>query len=127
MSTDQSEGYHSASETTADHTKWVQVDLGSSRAVKKITLFPAHPTNDPAGDFPGAGFPVRYEVQVSDDPTFATSTTLVDRRDADQPNPAATPVSFTTDGNGRYVRVTATKLACRETSCTFRLAEPALL
>lgn len=123
MSTDQSEGYHSASETTADHTKWVQVDLGSSRAVKKITLFPAHPTNDPAGDFPGAGFPVRYEVQVSDDPTFATSTTLVDRRDADQPNPAATPVSFTTDGNGRYVRVTATKLACRETSCTFRLAE----
>jgi alpha-L-rhamnosidase len=122
-STDQSEGYHSAIETTADHPKWVQVDLGSAQAVKKVTLFPARPTNDPAGDFPGAGFPVRYEIQVSDDPTFATSTTLVDRTDADQPNPGPTPVSLTTDGVGRYVRVTATTLQCRDTSCTFRLAE----
>ncbi|MCW2492900.1 MAG: alpha-rhamnosidase [Frankiales bacterium] len=123
MSTDQSEGYHSAIETGADHTKWVQVDLGSSQAVKRITLFPAHPTNDPAGDFPGAGFPVQYTVQVSNDPTFTASTTLVDRTATDQPNPGTTPVSFTTDGSGRYVRVTANKLACRGTSCTFRLAE----
>lgn len=123
MSTDQSEGYHSATASTADNTKWVQVDLGSSQAVKKITLFPAHPTNDPAGDFPGAGFPVRYEIQQSDDPTFATATTLVDRTGADQPSPGTTPVSFTIDGTGRYVRVTATKLDCIGTSCTFRLAE----
>lgn len=122
-STDQSEGYHSAIETTADHTKWVQVDLGSDEAVRSITLFPARPTNDPAGDFPGAGFPVRYQVQISDDPTFATATTLVDRTGADEPNPGTTPVSFSTDGTGRYVRVTATKLQCRGTSCTFRLAE----
>lgn len=123
MSTDQSEGYHSAVASTADSTKWVQVDLGSSQAVKKITLFPAHPTNDPAGDFPGAGFPVRYSIQISDDANFAGATTLVDRTGADQPNPRTTPVSFPTDGSGRYVRVTATVLPCIGTSCTFRLAE----
>jgi alpha-L-rhamnosidase len=123
MSTDQSEGYHSAIETTADHTKWVQVDLGSDQQIAGITLFPARPTNDTAGDFPGAGFPVRYEVQVSDDPTFVTSTTVVDRTGSDQPNPGTTPVSFTTSVTGRYVRVTATKLQCRDTSCTFRLVE----
>jgi alpha-L-rhamnosidase len=123
MSTDQSEGYHSATAATADSTKWAQVDLGGDQAVKRLTLFPAHPTNDPAGDFPGAGFPVRYTVQISDDPGFGTATTLVDRTDADQANPGTTPVSFAVDGHGRYVRVTATKLACRGTSCTFRLAE----
>jgi alpha-L-rhamnosidase len=122
-STDQSEGYHSAIGSTPDATKWVQVDLGSSQSLRTVTLFPARPTNDPAGDFPGAGFAVRYRVQVSDDPEFGTATTLADRTDADQPNPGTAPVALPVDGQGRYVRVTATKLACRDTSCTFRLAE----
>jgi alpha-L-rhamnosidase len=101
----------------------VQVDLGTAQSLAAITLYPAHPTNDTAGDFPGAGFPVRYRVQVSDDPTFATSTTVVDRSDADQPNPGTTPVPFDVAATGRYVRVTATALECRGTTCTFRLAE----
>ena len=123
VSTDQSEGYHSGIETDADHTKWVQADLGSSQALRTITLFPAHPTNDTSGDYPGAGFPVRYRVEVSDDPTFATATTVVDRTDADQPAPGDTPVSLTTDAVGRYVRVTGTKLSCLPGGCSFRLAE----
>jgi alpha-L-rhamnosidase len=123
MSTDQSEGYHSAVASSADSLKWVQVDLGSDEQIAGITLFPAHPTNDTAGDFPGAGFPVRYRVQVSDDPTFATSTTVADRTGSDQPNPGTTPVPISASATGRYVRVTATVLACRDTSCTFRLAE----
>ena len=122
-STDQSEGYHSAIESTPDVTKWVQVDLGSSQSLKTVTLFPARPTNDPAGDFPGAGFPVRYRVEVSDDPDFRTASVLADRTGADQPNPGTVAVSLPVDGRGRYIRVTATKLACRDTSCTFRLAE----
>jgi alpha-L-rhamnosidase len=118
-----SQGYHSATAATADSTKWVQVDLGGSQAVRSLTLFPARPTNDPAGDFPGAGFPIRYAVQISDDADFSSPRTLVDRTAADQPNPGTTPVTVPVDGQGRYVRVTATKLACRDTSCTFRLAE----
>ncbi|WP_042405030.1 family 78 glycoside hydrolase catalytic domain [Streptacidiphilus carbonis] len=122
-STDASEGYHSAIESTADSTKWVQTDLGSDQSIHQVALYPARPTNDPAGDFPAAGFPVRYLVQVSDDPTFATATTVADRTGADQPSPGTAPVVLDTDATGRYVRVTATVLRCIGTSCTFRLAE----
>jgi alpha-L-rhamnosidase len=62
-STDQSEGYHSAIASSLDSTKWVQVDLGRDQQMADITLFPARRTNDPAGEFPGVGFPVRYLVQ----------------------------------------------------------------
>jgi hypothetical protein len=123
MSTDQSEGYHSGIASTAATTKWVQVDLGSAHDIAGITLFPAHPTNDTAGDFPGAGFPVRYRVQVSDDPDFGTATTVVDHTDSGQSNAGTTPVTITASVTGRYVRITATVLQCRDTSCTFRLAE----
>ena len=122
-STDASQGYHSAIESTADTAKWVQTDLGTDQRIRQIRLFPARPTNDPAGDFEAAGFPVRYLVQVSDDPTFATATTVADRTDADQPSPGTAPVVLETDATGRYVRVTATVLRCIGTSCTFRLAE----
>ncbi|MFC1402009.1 MULTISPECIES: family 78 glycoside hydrolase catalytic domain [Streptacidiphilus] len=122
-STDTSQGYHSAIESTADTTKWVQTDLGTDQDVRQIRLFPARPTNDPAGDFPAAGFPVRYLVQVSDDPTFATATTVADRTGADQPSPGTAPVVLDTRATGRYVRVTATRLRCIGSSCTFRLAE----
>jgi alpha-L-rhamnosidase len=122
-SDDSSEGYHSGIGTTADATKWVQTDLASDQAIRKITLFPARPTNDTDGDLPGAGFPVRYRVQVSDDPAFATATTVADHTDADQPNPGTTPVSLAVSATGRYVRVTATKLYCHGGGCNFRLAE----
>jgi alpha-L-rhamnosidase len=122
-STDASEGYHSAIASVATSTKWVQTDLGSDQAIRQIRLFPARPTNDTAGDVIGAGFPVRYLVQVSDDPTFATATTVADRTTADQPNPGTAAVSLAVTATGRYVRVTATKLACAGTSCTFRLTE----
>ena len=122
-STDQSEGFHSGVSSGADTTKWVQVDLGSDQPIAKITLFPAHPTNDPAGDFSGAGFPVRYRIEASDDPSFASSTTLVDRTGADQPNPGTDPVSFAVDTTARYLRLTATKLWCYPGGCSLRMAE----
>ncbi|WNV88933.1 family 78 glycoside hydrolase catalytic domain [Umezawaea sp. Da 62-37] len=125
-STDSSQGYHSATEPTADATKWVQVDLGSTQRLASVSLFPARPTNDTAGDIVGAGFPVRYRVQVSDDPAFATSTTVADKTDADQPNPGTSPVTLPADVTGRYVRITATKLFCTGAICTFRLAELAV-
>ncbi|KIF74166.1 hypothetical protein QR77_09535 [Streptomyces sp. 150FB] len=125
-SADTSEGYHSAIVPAADTTEWVQTDLGSAQHLRNIRLFPARPTNDPAGDLPAAGFPVRYRVQVSDDPSFADPaavTTVADRTGADQPAPGTSPVDLKTDVTGRYVRVTATRLACAGASCTLRLAE----
>ncbi|NEB80948.1 family 78 glycoside hydrolase catalytic domain [Streptomyces sp. SID14478] len=122
-SVDASEGYHSQIADRAESTKWVQTDLGQARDIRSVRLFPARPTNDTAGDFPAAGFPVRYKVQVSDDPSFADATTLADHTDEDQPSPGVDPVDIRTHSTARYVRVTATKLPCIGSSCTFRLAE----
>jgi alpha-L-rhamnosidase len=122
-STDSSQGYHSAVVATPDATKWVQVDLGAGQDIRLIRLFPARPTNDTSGDLVGAGFPVRYRVQVSDDPSFATATTVVDRTGADQPNPGTSSVDLPAQLTARYVRVTATALYCHGGGCNFRLAE----
>jgi alpha-L-rhamnosidase len=122
-SDDASQGYHSAVEPSADAAKWAQVDLGAARQLRLIRLFPARPTNDTSGDLPGAGFPVRYRVQVSDDPAFATATTVADRTGEDQPNPGTAAVDLPADVTARYVRVTATKLYCNGAGCNFRLSE----
>lgn len=99
-------GYHSQTSSTANTAKWVQVDLGSSRSIDSIVLHPKWHEGQP-----GYGFPVRYRVEVSNDPTFASATTVDDRTAADVPNPGAFPVAIAVDGvSGRYVRVTATRL-----------------
>lgn len=124
-STDASQGYHSAIETSSS-PKWVQVDLGASKTVGTVSLYPARPTNDPVGDNPGVGFPVRYRVLVSDDASFsdpATVEVFADRSGADQPNPGLDPVTLSGSARGRYLRVEADVLDCVGGSCTFRLAE----
>jgi hypothetical protein len=78
-------GYHSGIASKPDETKWVQIDLGRSLPIQEIHLIPARPTDFP--DTPGFGFPARFQVAVSDDPTFRTATVILDRTDADYPNP----------------------------------------
>ena len=63
-----SNGYHSAIHATPDVTSWVQVDLGRSMPIEEIRLVPARPVD--FADTPGFGFPVRFRVEVSDDPEF---------------------------------------------------------
>jgi hypothetical protein len=78
------------------------------------------------------GFPVRFKIEVSDDPTFKTGVTLVWRKhDAtfmnDFANPGLKPFETGTAGDdgvtGRFVRVTAVKLAPRKDDYIFALAE----
>jgi len=123
-------GYHSAVSKVQDATKWVQVDLGASATIDHITLLPCY--DDFAAIGGGFGFPVRFKVEASDDPEFKSGVALLWRRHdatfmADFPNPGLAP--FTTGGAkddgiaGRYVRVTATKLAPRKDDFIFALAE----
>jgi alpha-L-rhamnosidase len=124
-------GYRSEWRADEDATAWVQVDLGESRALTKVGLHPAAPFDGPetpdgvtvsplyahgdagleAEGATGFGFPVRYRIEVSDDPDFGDATTVVDRTDEAQPNPAADSVRVEAEANGRYVRVTATECA----------------
>lgn len=123
-------GWHSAISPTQDVVKWVQVDLGRSVQVERIVLKPCYDDYGKIGG--GFGFPVRFKIEVSDDPEFKTGVTLVWRKhDAtfmnDFPNPGLKPFESGTAGDdgvtGRYVRVTAVKLAPRKDDYIFALAE----
>jgi mono/diheme cytochrome c family protein len=115
-------GYHSLIEKERDVTKWVQVDLGQNMPIELIRLIPARPVDFP--DTPGFGFPVRFQVAVSDEPTFAKATVLADQTQEDYPNPGDNPVSIVANRkNGRYVRIVADRLWMRTNDYTFALAE----
>ena len=123
-------GYHSAISPTQDAVKWVQVDLGKSVQVERIVLKPCYDDYGKIGG--GFGFPVRFKIEVSDDPEFKTGVSLVWRKhDAtfmhDFPNPGLKPFESGTAGDdgvtGRFVRVTAVKLAPRVKDYIFVLAE----
>jgi hypothetical protein len=59
-------GWHSAISPTQDAVKWVQVDLGKSVQVERIVLKPCYDDYGKIGG--GFGFPVRFKIEVSDDP-----------------------------------------------------------
>jgi mono/diheme cytochrome c family protein len=123
-------GYHSALSPKQDATKWVQMDLGEHTVIQSVTLLPCYDDFNAIGA--GFGFPVRFKIEASDDPEFKTGVALLWRHHdatfmADFKNPGLKP--FTTGGAkddgiaGRYVRVTATKLAPRKDDFIFALAE----
>ena len=105
-------GYHSTFGESVDESKWVQIDLSKPAAISTIVLHPARPYNYSL-DVPGFGFPVRYKIEVSDDPKFSSADLMVviDRTDVDQPNPGADPARLPINPvTARYIRITATKL-----------------
>jgi hypothetical protein len=123
-------GYHSAISPSQDAVKWVQVDLGKSVQVERIVLKPCYDDFGKIGG--GFGFPVRFKIEVSDDPEFKAGVSLVWRKhDAtfmhDFPNPGLKPFESGTAGDdgvtGRFVRITAVKLAPRRNDYIFALAE----
>ena len=115
-------GYHSGISSTADSTKWLQLDLGQETDLAEIALHPCHDDFNKIGA--GFGFPVRYRVEVANTPTFAAGVTVVaDHGSADVANPGIGPQAIATTAKGRYVRITATKLAPRSDDFIFALAE----
>jgi cytochrome c553 len=116
-------GYHSAVEPKQDPSKWVQADLGRSMAPDRVVLWGCHDDFNNIGA--GFGFPVRFKVEMSDDPSFhAGVMPVADCTGSDVPNAGITSRSLPARGaKGRYVRVTATKLAPRQNDFNFALAE----
>jgi mono/diheme cytochrome c family protein len=106
-----SKGFRSKITQSRYQSKWVQVDLGEPYALDQIALLPV---NWKHGDFagPGYGFPVRFKIELADDPDFKKSPTLVaDETGADYPNPGDAPYIARLDHvKGRYLRVTASRL-----------------
>lgn len=102
-------GFHAKETRDANEVKWVQVDLGERRAVDEVRLYPARPNNyEP--QTPGFGFPVRFKVEASDDPSFKKATLIADQTGVDVSNPGNDVVSLRSPAvSGRFVRVTGTR------------------
>ena len=101
-------GYHAGETADQNEEKWVQVDLGQSLPITAVRL---HPVKHEGKD--GFGFPVRFKVEVADEADFGQAEMVADQTGADFPNPGDKAVSFPSGAapvQGRYVRVTATKL-----------------
>ena len=120
-STSPTNGWHSAIESRADVTHWVQVDLGAERGFDRVVLVPARPTDFP--DTPGFGFPPRYRVEVADTADFRDPRNVVDRTRDAEPGPLDTHVIIEGPFEARFVRVTATELWQRTNDWVFALAE----
>jgi Protein of unknown function (DUF1553)/Protein of unknown function (DUF1549)/Planctomycete cytochrome C/F5/8 type C domain len=116
-------GYHSGLSTTPDATRWVQVDLGRPVDIARVVLHACD--DDFNGIGPGFGFPARFKIEASDDPTFRSSVSIVaERLNEDFSNPRLKAVTFEPSGvTARHVRITATRLAARQNDYNFAIAE----
>jgi hypothetical protein len=93
-------------------TKWVQLDFGKPVSMESVTLRACFDDFNSIGA--GFGFPLRYKVELADEPNFQKPKLVADRTSSDQANPGTTSVNLEAHGlTGRYLRVTATKLAPR--------------
>ena len=63
---------YSSKAVSNNETKWVQIDLGSTKKIDGIKLLPGAQGWGPAA----GGFPARFRIEVSDDPSFAHSIML---------------------------------------------------
>jgi len=105
-------GYRSPQAANDSVEQWVQVDLGMSTKIDRIKLFPVVGWGGEGGSFP-----VRFKLAVSDDPNFASQTTLQDQTAADYPDPLDRVVIVAANGSScRYVRFVATHLRNRQFS-----------
>ncbi len=116
-------GFHSLFAKSENDPQWVQIDLGKVVPIEVVALVPVSIVQESVLQN-GYGFPVRFRVQVSVDPAFQQSAIVADSSAADFPNPGKYPVQFTgLNVSGRYVRLTATKLASVASRPCFALGE----
>jgi uncharacterized protein len=93
-----------------DATTWVQADLGSSRPIQMILLYPAFTLG--LSHRRCYGFPVRFKIEASEEPDFRQALMLVDQTAQDFPDPDDRITQYSVAGiAARYIRLTATRLS----------------
>ncbi|MBL9207667.1 MAG: DUF1553 domain-containing protein [Opitutaceae bacterium] len=115
-------GYQSPAAPNAATERWVQLDLRRPVNIDRLQLFAAQ--GDPRKPRDARGFPLRFKVELSDDPLFREAVVrIVDHTGADVPNPGVDPLSWPVGRTARYVRITATLLSKVKLEYLFALAE----
>ena len=92
-------------------TRVIRLDLGARERIDRVVLVPVDFAVD-ADPGAGYGFPVRWRVEVSEEPSFEEAVLVADHTGVDFPNPGRWPVSAELEEgvSARYVRLTAVKL-----------------
>ncbi|HZC44244.1 MAG TPA: discoidin domain-containing protein, partial [Acidobacteriaceae bacterium] len=111
--------YRSRPATAPHITTWLQIDLGKSRAIDAVKLYPACERMYPLLDayYGGEGFPLRFKIETSNDAAMAAATMIADFSSTDFPDPTDNITQFAAAGaRGRYVRLTATEMRPVKTS-----------
>ena len=101
--------YESRPAPLSEASTWVQVDLGSTRPIDTVRLYPSHTVL-----YPGNGFPLRFRIECSTEPDLANVHLIADRSATDYPDPGDQVVEFRSQKVvARYVRLTAVRLRKR--------------
>jgi signal transduction histidine kinase len=98
-------GFHSGFAPRSDSVRWVQIDLGAEYALDAVVVVPAM-----LGSLEAYGFPRRFRIDVSNDPLFGESATLLDQTGEDVIAKLAPWHVSAGQVKARYVRFTATRL-----------------
>jgi hypothetical protein len=107
------QAYRSKVTRNPESVTWFQVDLGGTYPLDAIRLFPASERMYPGRDqyYAGEGFPLRFRIETSDDPSFVSLQLIADLTQADFPDPTDNITQYAVRGvHARYVRITATRL-----------------
>ncbi len=108
--------YESKTAGSDNETRWVQVDLGG---VKKIEAVKLLPRVVPWGYVQSEGFPSRFKIEVSDDPSFSNPVMYFDQTREDFRDPFDEVCTFSgKEVYGRYLRLTAVHLRQQKLSMT---------
>jgi hypothetical protein len=105
-----------------DTEMWLQIDLGAAQPIDGLRIYPAFTPGDLRAR--SYGFPLRFRIEASSDPSFGDSITLADQSAADfaDPENAITAFHATAPVNARYLRLTATRLGPAQDGIGYQLA-----
>ncbi len=108
-------GFRSKPEKSSNKEKWVQVDLGKEEPIDRILFYTVKYFHDSIPYYtPDHGFPLRFFVEVADNPEMQNAKRVLDHTKKDYYPPGwphcRVPIKLEEGVSGRYVRITATKL-----------------
>lgn len=117
--------------TNKDTKVWIVIDLQQMQHIDQIVLVPVD-INFVDWPGPGFGFPVRFRIEVADNPEFKNADQVIGDEDKDYPNPGSYPAAFDLRAldplgvDARYVRIEATKLWSRRSREGFTVGQKVL-
>lgn len=118
-------GYRSTDSTDDGEEKWVALDLGETRSITRVRLYPLPQTVEEA-----PGLPLRFRIEVADNPGFGSAVVIADftARDFNYSNTtreSSVPTFAAPAGGvgGRYVRVVTSKLRRNGARCYLALSQ----